>query len=253
MLNRGFTALLLLSLTARSDPFVGTWKLDPKKSTLVDEMTVEAAGPNTYKLIFSGDGTETVVANGTDQPGLGGTTVALVVAAPDSWTVVRKKDGHTLITGVWKLSSDGKTLRDHFTQYPTDGTPSSVDYLYNRTAGQAGFVGSWESTTASLDAFELRIEPWETGGLSFATSAAQRMQRLKFDGRDYPDVGKDAIAGITSSGRRVNKQTLEITQKLRGKLSIVRRVSLSPDYKTLTMAIYQAGRSKPNVLWFDRE
>jgi len=51
----------------------------------------------------------------------------------------------------------------------------------------------------------------------------------------------------------VNKQTLEITQKLRGKLSIVRRVSLSPDYKTLTMAIYQAGRSKPNVLWFDRE
>ena len=42
---------------------------------------------------------DTIVADGSDQPGLRGTTLALTVEAPNKWKVVRKKEGRTLLTG----------------------------------------------------------------------------------------------------------------------------------------------------------
>ena len=45
-----------------------------------------------------GGGVETIVADGTDQPGLSGTTVSITVGGPDAWKIVRKKDGRTLVT-----------------------------------------------------------------------------------------------------------------------------------------------------------
>lgn len=258
MLKLAFQLLLLSSLTTATistggDPFIGTWKVNPSKSTLIDQMKVEAAGANKYALVFSGAGAETIVADGTDQPGLFGTSMSLTVEAPDSWKVVRKKDGRTLLTGLWKLSEDGKTLRDHYTEYRADGSARSIDYVYTRTAGRSGFTGTWESTSEKPAAFELRIQPWEGDGLSFVTPDAHRTRNVKFDGKDYPDTGSDVTAGSTSSGRRLSKQTLEITEKIQGKIVSTRRITLSSDFRTLMMAIYPTGRSKPNVLVFDRQ
>ena len=55
--------------------------------------------------------------------------------APDTWRVVRKSKGRTMIVGVWKLSADGKTLTDNFTSYRPNGTTFHLDYVYQRTAG----------------------------------------------------------------------------------------------------------------------
>src|SRR6516165_4182106 len=104
------SCLLTTSLWAATNPFVGKWKLDPTRSKLTDQMKVEAAGPNKYSLNFSGDNIETIVADGTDQPGLFGTTFSITVLAPDTWKAVRKKDGHMTIGAIWKLSPDGNTL-----------------------------------------------------------------------------------------------------------------------------------------------
>ena len=59
MALRSFRQLLVVflftgTLWAATDPFAGTWKLDPAKSKLTDQMKVEAAGPNKYTFIFSG-------------------------------------------------------------------------------------------------------------------------------------------------------------------------------------------------------
>src|SRR5215472_5892681 len=110
MSKRTFRSLLIAglltgTLSAANDPFVGKWKLNPSKSKLTDRMKVEAAGPNKYALDFGG-GVETVVADGTDQPGLSGTTVSITIGGPDGWKIVRKKDGRALATGTWKLSND---------------------------------------------------------------------------------------------------------------------------------------------------
>jgi DNA-directed RNA polymerase subunit E'/Rpb7 len=56
-----------------------------------------------------------------------------------------------------------------------------------------------------------------------------------------------------SSGRRVNERTLELTDKIKGRITDTQRIELSPDLKTITITMNPAGQSKPNIFMFDRE
>lgn len=87
------------TLWAADDPFVGKWKFNPSKSKLTEEMKVESAGGNKYAFDFGGGIPETIVTDGTDQPGYRGTTLSVSVLGQDSWKVVRKKDGRLLLRG----------------------------------------------------------------------------------------------------------------------------------------------------------
>jgi hypothetical protein len=251
-----FLAICLLTgtLRAEGDPFAGKWKLNPSRSTLTDEMKVQAVGPNKYALTFSGDNVETVVADGTDQPGLFGTILSVTVEAPDSWKVVRKTNGRTTIIGLWKLSVDGSTLTDSFTGYRPDGSTSNLHYVYKRAAGTSGFPGTWESITEQVNsAFELQIQPYQDDGLSFIYPGGSVIKSVKFDGKDYPGSGPNAPAGYTSSIQRVNAQTLQMTDKMNGKLRDSQQIELSPDHQALTITTSIPGRTKPNIMVFDRE
>ena len=239
-------------LWAGSDPFVGKWKLDTAHSHLTDQMKVESAGANKYRFSFDGTNVETVVADGTDHPGLSGTNLSVTVEDTRTWKVVRKKDGRMLLTATWKLSPDGRTLRDTFTQFQPDGSPLTVNYVYERTAGTSGFPGTWESNDSQFDsAFEIRIEPYRGDGLSFVTPAQGTARNVEFDGNDHANPG--VAPGLTTSGRRVNEHTLHLTDKMNGKLADTREVGLSEDGKTLTITVHQSGRANPSVLVFDRE
>jgi hypothetical protein len=259
MSKRTFQLLLVACLAAATlragdDPFVGKWKLNPSKSILTDRMKVESLGANRYALDLGGGGVETVVADGTDQPGVFGTTLSVTVAGAETWKVVRKKGGRTLVTGIWKLSKDGKTLSDTFTANQANGSPLSLDYVYERTSAGSGFAGTWESTSEKVNSvFEFQIQSYQDDGLSFITPAQHETQSMRFDGKEYPDMGPDVPPGSVSSGRRVNEHTLEMTDKINGKVMNTRQIELSPDLKTLTMNVHPAGQSKPNTLVFDRE
>jgi hypothetical protein len=197
-----FACLVTSTVWAANDPFVGKWKVNPSKSKLIDEVKVEAAGPNTFKLTFTGGAgeSETIVANGSDQPGLAGTTLSITVKGVNSWEVVRKMKGRTLIRARWTLSEDGKTLNDAFTQYLPDGTtlfsqslPNGstlfLPYVYERTTGNSGFLGTWDSESAKVTAgIEVQIRPYEGEGLSFKRSDEKIVKRIKLDGNDYPDL-----------------------------------------------------------------
>src|SRR5215471_122857 len=126
MLSRISQVLLVVGLVAGTlwaadDPFIGKWKVNPSKSKLNDEMKVEVAGANRYALTFGPGQMDTIVADGTDQPALQGTTLSVTVEGPNKWKIVRKMKGRTLLTAYWTLSEDGKTLNDAFTQYLPDG------------------------------------------------------------------------------------------------------------------------------------
>lgn len=240
-------------LWAANDPFVGKWKLNPSKSELTDEMRVESAGGNKYTFIFGADA-ETIAVDGTDQPGIFGTTLSVTADGPSTWKVVRKKDGRMLVEGIWTLSADGQTLRDDFTGYRPNGSTYKLDYLYKRTAGSSGFAGTWESTSEKVDSvFELQIEPWKEDGLSFANLAQESARNLEFDGKDYPNEGKGVLPGSAASGRRVDARAMELTDKINGKVSDTQEISVSPDLKILTVTVHPAGHSKPSVLVFERE
>jgi hypothetical protein len=103
---------------------------------------------------------------------LSGTTLSVTVKGPNNWEVIRKMKGRTLLTAHWTLFEDGKTLNDAFTQYLPDGMtlfsqplPNGsflfLPYVYARTAGSSGFVGTWDSDSATVKA----------GNLDFAEAA----------------------------------------------------------------------------------
>ncbi len=211
----GVTAIAATGLWTANDPFVGTWKLDVSRSTIVDQMVVEAAGPNKYTFKFEGGPAETIVADGTDQPGLPGTTLS--VTADDSRTlnVVRKEGGRIIVSAIWKLSEDGRILHDNFTGVQADGSTMTVDYVYTRMSGTSGFAGNWESTTQPVGLkFELQIQPFDGEGLSFVRQGS--VKSITFDGQDHAVAG--ASEGATASGRRQSERAMEYTDKVAGKV-----------------------------------
>ena len=236
---------------AATDPFVGKWKLNSSQSTLTDQMTIQAVGENKYGLTFSGAGeAETVTADGTDQPGFSGTMLSVTVEGPDTWKIVRKKEGHILLTATWKLSKDGKTLSDAFTAYRPDGSTSTINMRYRRTAGNSGIPGTWETTDVKLDGVhQLEIRPYDSDGLSFISSDSASPRNIKFDGKEH----LDSATGASLSGHRIDVRSLDFTNKLKGKIAETRQLTVSPDLRTLTIVVHPTNQRLPNTLVFDRE
>jgi len=244
------TVLMIGTLWAATDSFVGDWKLNPSKSKIIDVMKVESLGGQKYAFDFGG-GPEKIAVDGTDQSGAYGTMLSVTAEGPDSWKVVRRKDGRMLLTANWKLSQDGKTLTDNYTEFGPTGSPSTTNYLYHRTAGGSGFAGTWESTMPADSTYILQIRPFEENGLSFIRSSNKVTRNVKFDGKDYPIVG--SVQGLTSSVRRVDERTLEITDKMNDKIVRTEFVELSADRKTLTRTIRPTGQREPNIFVFERQ
>jgi hypothetical protein len=254
MSKRAFPLLLLISLATRvsaaaSDPFVGEWKLDPSKSSkIMDQMRVDRVGGDKYVFDFGG-GREAIAADGTDQAGGSGTILSATVQAPDSLKIVRKKDGRALLSANWKLSKDGKMLIDDYTEFAPDGSLSTVRYVYERTAGTSGFAGTWTNTTGSMiPAFVMKVQPYEEDGLSFIVRGVAK--NVKFDGRDHPNA---SATGAACSARRVNDRTLERTDKLDGKVTDTRKMTVSVDGRTLEMTVHKTGSADPIRLVLERQ
>jgi hypothetical protein len=257
MLKRLFLLLLVVAIAtiwlhATNGSFVGKWKLNPEKSTMHDQMKVAPAGANRYSFDFGG-GPELIVTNGTDQPGLDGSTLAVTAEAPRVWRVVRKKNGRMQISAIWSLSPDGNSLRDDFTGYPPNGSSFTIHYIYTPIGGASGFAAVWDSTSERPGQVEIEVQPYQSNGLSFINQTQHSTKNMSFDGKDYPVKDANAPAGAMSSARRVNASTLEFTEKRNGKVADKQHIQLSPDGNTLTMTIQPASGQKPNVLVFERE
>lgn len=242
MQSRVLQSLLLASLLtctawAADDPFIGQWKLNPARSKLTDEMKVTRVGEDKYTFDFGGGNPETVVVNGTDQPGFDGSTLSVAAEGP-GWKVIRKKDDHILITATWTLSKDGSSLTDDFTSFGQDGSPSNVKFVYRRAeGGGSGFAGDWVSASEAVNSvITFQISPWERGTLSF--TAAGATTHVIFDGK---------------SARRLNLTALERFSRYQGKLIQTRRYELSRDLKTLTITARTVGHTVPNVFVFERQ
>lgn len=237
------------ALWTASDPFVGTWKLDVSRSTILDRMVVENAGLNRYTFRFEGGPAETILANGTDQPGIPGTTLSVTAQGSRTMSVVRKQAGRTVVSAHWKLSQDGKTLHDAFTS-TQPGSSSTTNYVYRRMSGTSGFSGAWESTTKPNGLnVEQQIRPYGKSALSFVSRGI--VKNITFDGQDHALAG--AKEGTIASGRRESVRAMEYTEKNNGKIVATRTLTLSTDGKKLTITVQPAGQSTPNTLVFARE
>jgi hypothetical protein len=239
--------------SSAQSPFIGQWTFDSSRSRTPDEMKVQSQGGNKYTFDFGG-GAETIIADGSDQPGLYGTLLSAKAEAPDTWIIERKKDGRLMLRATWKLSGDGGTLTDYYREFETDGSTVSMDYVYQRAGGGSGFAADWQSIKETRNTpLVMEVKAYEGDGLSFTTRAEQRTQNVKFDGKDYPDNGPNARQGASTSALRVDEHHLVITHKFNEKVTGTEDAGLSADLKTLTITLHFAGRDKPNVMVYQRQ
>src|ERR1700685_4141523 len=241
------TCLLAGTLCAADDPFCGKWKLDQEKSKIAGEQTkIEDLGNNKYKFTF-GENSDTVTADGTDQPVHYGRTMSLTVEGPDSLKMVIKKDGKVVSSMTHTLSSDGNTQTIKGTDTKPDGTTSDFNVAAKRVGTGSGWGGTWESTDVKINSpDEWDIKPYGGHGLTFDTPAYQDTLSMNFDGKDYTEKGPTVPPGSTSSGKRVNAHTLEVTDKIKGQVMDQTKFEVSSDGKTLTLTIHETGQ--PNAL-----
>ena len=240
-----------MAATAGSS-FVGQWKLDSSRSRLPDEMKVQNKSGNTYVFDFSGT-LETIVVDGSDQPGVGGSLLAVKPEAPDTWIVTRKRGGLVVVRATWKLSSDGRTLTDYFRGFGPGGPMQSMDYVYQRTGGGSGFAADLQSIRETMNSpFQIQVKPFQADGVSFVNHTTQITKNMTFDGKDHPVEGANAPAGASASIRQVDPRNLVITDKFNGTVTITEDVGLSSDLNTLTITQHITGRDKPNVLVLKR-
>lgn len=259
MLKRALTLLVTVSMAgsaawAAENSFIGQWKLNSAMSRMPDEMKVESKGANTYSFDFGGGVGESIVVDGTDQPGRGGTTLSVKADAPDTWIVERKKDGRLLIRATWKLSNDSSTLTDYYRQFESDGSTTSMDYVYQRSGAGSGFAADWQSIKETMNSpFVLEVKEYEGDGLSLNDPVLHETKNAKLDGKDYPVGSANQPSARSVSLQRVDEHTLEMTEKRSGKVIDTREIKVSPDGKRLTMTIHATGRSNPDVMVFERE
>jgi hypothetical protein len=75
---------------------------------------------------------------------------------------------------------------------------------------------------------------------------------MNFDGKDYPQTGPQDAPGSTSSGKRLDAHTLEITDKINGKIVDHGKYVVSPDGTTLTITQQDEGQPNSSITVYDK-
>jgi hypothetical protein len=247
------SCLLAGALYAADDPFCGKWKLNQQKSKFAGEqMKIQDLGGNKYTITF-GNVSDTITADGTDQPVHFGRTSSITAEDMNTWKMVDKKDGKVTTSMTHTLSSDGKTQTIKGTDHKPDGTTSDFDAHYKRVGNGSGWGGTWESTEVKISSpDEWEISAYESDGLTFNTPAYQDTLSMKFDGKDYEEKGPNVAAGSTSSGKRVGAHTLEVTDKVKGEVMDHTKFEVSKDGKTLTLTVHETGQPNALTIVYDK-
>lgn len=242
-------------LQAAEDPFVGRWKFNLAKSTVTGfQLKIEDAGNGQFTFTF-GDDVDTLIIDGQEHPTRYGSRRTITQVGPRHWQSVYRREGTVTGTDEWSVSEDERTLDYHIEGTRADGSHYQQTYKNKRVAGTSGQVGVWESTEVDPDAYpDWVIEAFGGGdGLVFVAPANQERRPNQFDGQDYPNEGPRVAPGATTAGRRLDGRTLELTDKLQGKVLDTQRLELSADGKTLTLTMTYPGVEKKEVDVYERQ
>jgi hypothetical protein len=248
------TCLASTTLLAADNSMVGKWKLNPDKSTFTGQQEkIEDLGGDKFKFSF-GDDTQSIVIDGKEHPSKYGGMWSVKKEGPNSWKSVRTRDGKVTSTSTWTVSEDGQTFTSTTDGTRADGSTFNNVFKAKRIAGTSGLAGTWESTDLKIGSpTEWEIAAYEGDGFSFIFPANKERLDLKFDGKDYVNKGPRVAEGTTASAKRIDARTIEVSNKLKGKLVSTDRTELSEDGKTLTTTVSYPGVTKPEIDVYERQ
>jgi hypothetical protein len=235
-------SLLTPGLAMAQSVFDGTWKVDLKTAQFPTK-------PDVYLLQDGMFHCKTCVpvidvkADGKDQKVTGHPyfdTMSIKLVDDRTYEETDKKNGKVVTTSKTWVSSDGNTLMFEF----SDSSASSGDPVTGKgeetrvTKGPAGahaVSGSWrmskmEGMSDNGLAFTYKVE----GDSLTMNNPTGQSYTAKLDGTEAPYKGDPGTTSV--SVKRVDKNTMEETDKRDGKVITVSRMTVSADGKSMTIA-----------------
>jgi hypothetical protein len=176
-----------------------------------------------------------VKADGTDQKVTGHyfDTIAVRVINPSTVEFIQKKDGKTTFAVIETVSADGQTMTEDFTNTmgaETIAGKAGFTRVSKAPPGSHALSGEWQMQTVknATHAGTLTTYQSTVGGLNISDGGPA--YEVKFDGKDYP-ASWDAHA--TVSLKVIDDYTIEVTDKLDGKVAVVTLMTVARDGKSM--------------------
>jgi hypothetical protein len=236
-------SFLMPVLATAQTPFDGTWKIDVSKAQLPQK-------PEVYLLQGGMFNCKTCVppieikADGQDQKVTGHPyydTLSVKILDDSSIEQTRKKDGKIVVTSKQTVSPDGGTLTFTF----TDSTATNGDAVSGKgestrvakgPAGSHSISGSWRASKMdNVSENGLLVTYKVEGDTLTMTTPTGQAYTAKLDGTEAPYKGDPGTSSV--SVKKIDKNTIEETDKRDGKVISVTRITVGPDGKGMTIAV----------------
>lgn len=229
--------LLLPGLVSAQSAFQGTWRPDPQKPS-------PNAKPDTVALINGEYACQScspaykVVADGRDHAVAGSPYYDnLSVSIVDGRTIIRtaKKDGKTIAEIKDVVSADGTSKTS--TQTVTGMMPQPVELTstYSRVAAGAkashAVSGQWREIQTDLTHHDEDTTYKVSGNKLTMSDRMGRSFSATLDGADAPYSGDSSFTSV--SIKKIDKNTIEESDKKDGKVVQINRWSIDPDGTTI--------------------
>ncbi|MGH9521387.1 MAG: hypothetical protein ACRD3E_02510 [Terriglobales bacterium] len=244
-------ALLLLAASSlfAQNPFDGKWTLNQQKSNMTGHtMKIEDAGNGAIKFVDP-NYTITVKTDGTKTPTPDGGSMAMTKKGADTYHETDWMKGKEVSQSDWTLSSGGKTLTIH--EYGTNPNGEKFDNhnTYTRAAAGNGLAGDWKTTAVKManpQWFTMRLAGNE---LTWDIPAIKAQLKVATDGKEAHPVGPTVPDDLTLAVTRKGTNTLDITEKMKGKTLFTGTYTVSKNGKTMTVEGKDAKGEPTKQVW----
>ncbi len=237
------TALLTPAVAMAQSPFDGTWKVDLQSAKFPEKPDVYLLQNGMYHCETCAPPVD-VKADGQDQKVSGHPyydTMSIKVVNDSTIEETDKKNGKTVATSKTWVSADGNTMMFEF----TDSSATNADPVTGKgeetrvakgPAGSHAISGSWRmSKMDTLSDNGITFTYKVQGGSLSMTNLTGQSYTAKLDGTEAPYKGDPGTTSVLV--KRVDKNTMEETDKRDGKVISVARMMVSADGKTMTIAV----------------
>ena len=235
--------LLTPGLAMAQSAFDGTWKVDVKTAKFPEKPDVYLLQDGMYHCKTCAPPVD-VKADGQDQKVSGHPyydTKSVKVVDDRTIEETDKKNGKVVVTSKTWVSADGNTLMFEF----NDGSATNADPVTGKgeatrvakgPTGSHAISGSWRASKMDAVSDNGLLFTYKVADDSLTmTTPTGQSYTAKLDGTEAPYKGDPGTTSV--SLKKVDKNTLEETDKRDGKVITVARITVAADGKNMTIAV----------------
>jgi hypothetical protein len=218
------------TITAQSNPWNGSWKLDPSSLKYEGATFSVATDANGFTVTRGGEAQPKVVCDGAEHKSANGTTLTCTKST-NGYELTVRKDGKTTRKTTLSLADGGKKRISKSQVFPPNGAPYTMTMTSNRVSGGPGLAGVWKEaeSSSSQDSGVLSIQV-KGDMVDFKETDTPKPVSCKLDGTEtkFP-------TGDSMSVKLADPHTLKVTYKdSEGKVRRENTFVLSQDGKTIS-------------------